>query len=151
MRRPGILLFSLLLLAARGVAAPPNTPVITEPGYDGEIVNPADLHMEAPNYSDPDGDAHASSDIEIWKVTPLAAAPGFTVEVVAGGFEMPVNIAFVPNPGPNPTDPLFYVTELYGTIKAVLRNGSVGTYAGASALGATPNPASLLNYNPTGA
>jgi hypothetical protein len=216
-----------LVAASNGSALlPPVTPVITEPSVDGQIVNPSDLHMEAPNYSDPDGDAHASSDIEIWKVStaekiwdapgktglekvhlhlgdgtfvgsytglheleygtdykvrwryrdvtgevsawgerlcrtsppgppgvpgpiPWTAPPGFTVEVVADGFEMPVNIAFVPNPGPNPTDPLFYVSELYGTIKVVLRNGTVGTYAGASALGASPNPASLLNYNPT--
>jgi len=35
---------------------------------------------------------------------PYSAAIGFTVEVVAGGFELPVNIAFVPNPGmPPPT------------------------------------------------
>src|ERR1700675_2562191 len=70
MRRWGIALFPLLLLAAgngRG-AAPPNPPVITEPSADGQVVNPADLHMEAPFYSDPDGDAHVSSDVEIWKV-----------------------------------------------------------------------------------
>src|SRR5581483_9123667 len=51
---------------------------------------------------------------------------------------LPVNIAFVPTPGPAGTDPLFYVTELYGTIKVVFRNGSVGTYA-----------SGLLNYDPT--
>jgi hypothetical protein len=229
MRRWGLALLPLLIAASNGSAPlPPATPVITEPSVDGQIVNPSDVHMEAPNYSDPDGDAWASSDIEIWKISPLekiwdapaktgvekahlhlgdgtfigsytgqhelaygtdykvrwryrdvngevsawaerffktappgppgvpgpipwSSAPGFTVEAVAGGFEMPVNIAFVPNPGPNQTDPLFYVSELYGTIKVVLRNGTVETYAGASALGASPNPASLLNYNPTGA
>src|SRR6185436_11347426 len=65
---------------------------------------------------------------------------GYTVEVVAGGFQLPVNIAFLPNPGPNLTDPLFYVTELYGTIKVVRRNGTVSVFA-----------ANLLNFNPTGA
>lgn len=65
--------------------------------------------------------------------------PGFDVEVVASGFQLPVNLAFVPNPGPNPTDPYFYVTELYGTIKVVTRNGAVSNYA-----------TGLLNFNPTG-
>lgn len=66
--------------------------------------------------------------------------PGYVVEVVASGFRMPVNIAFIPNPGPNPTDPLYYVTELYGTIKVVRRNGQVSTYVD-----------NLLNYTPSGA
>lgn len=66
--------------------------------------------------------------------------PGFKVEVVASGFQLPVNIAFVPNPGPNPGDPLYYVTELYGSVKVVTRNGSVSDYA-----------TNLLNFSPTGA
>jgi uncharacterized repeat protein (TIGR01451 family) len=66
--------------------------------------------------------------------------PGYAVEVVATGFQLPVNIAFVPSPGPNPTDPFLYVTELYGTIKVVLRDGTVADYA-----------TGLLNFNPTGA
>ncbi|MEX2218685.1 MAG: PQQ-dependent sugar dehydrogenase [Phycisphaerales bacterium] len=70
---------------------------------------------------------------------PWTAAPGFKVEVVATGFRLPVNIAFVPSPGPNPGDPYFYVTELYGTIRVVRRDGTVGTYADG-----------LLNFNPTG-
>lgn len=63
----------------------------------------------------------------------------FVVEPVATGFQLPTNIAFVPNPGPNPDDPYYYVTELYGTVKVVARNGSIGTYA-----------TGLLNFNPTG-
>jgi hypothetical protein len=69
---------------------------------------------------------------------PWAPASGFVVDVIAGGFRLPTNIAFVPNPGPNPGDPLFYITELYGTIKVVFRNGTVGTYA-----------SGLLNFNPS--
>lgn len=65
--------------------------------------------------------------------------PGYRVETVASGFQLPVNIAFVPEPGPAPGAPLFYVTELYGTIRVVRRDGQVGTYA-----------AGLLNFNPTG-
>lgn len=70
-----------------------------------------------------------------WAVT----QPGYKVEVVATGFQLPVNIAFVPSPGPHPDDPLFYVTELYGQIKVVNNDGHVGTYA-----------AGLLNFNPNG-
>lgn len=70
----------------------------------------------------------------------LAMEPGFVVEEVAGGFQLPTNIAFVPEPGLNPGDPLFYVTELYGTIKVVTNDFTVSTYA-----------TDLLNYDPTGA
>lgn len=65
--------------------------------------------------------------------------PGYKVEIVAGGFQLPVNIAFVPDPGPAPGDPLFYVSELYGTIKVVTRDGTVGDYA-----------TGLLNFDPSG-
>jgi glucose/arabinose dehydrogenase/fibronectin type 3 domain-containing protein len=65
--------------------------------------------------------------------------PGYKVEAVAGGFQLPVNIAFVPNPGTHPDDPLFYVVELYGQIKVVTNDGAVSDYA-----------TGLLNFNPTG-
>lgn len=64
---------------------------------------------------------------------------GYKVEVVATGFQLPVNIAFVPNPGNNPGDPAFYVSELYGSIKVVTKNGDVSTYSD-----------SLLNFDPGG-
>jgi len=66
-------------------------------------------------------------------------AADFRAEIVATGFQMPVNIAFIPNPGPLPTAPLYYVVELYGQIKVVRRNGVVSDYA-----------TGLLNFNPTG-
>lgn len=69
----------------------------------------------------------------------LVRQPGYVVEVVATGFQLPVNIAFVPNPGPGLDDPLYYVAELYGTIKMVTRGGAVSDYA-----------TNLLNFNPTG-
>lgn len=65
--------------------------------------------------------------------------PGFKVELVATDFQLPVNIAFVPDPGSEPDDPFFYVTELYGTIKVVTRDEAVSDYA-----------TNLLNFNPTG-
>ena len=67
------------------------------------------------------------------------AAAGYSVELVATGFQLPVNIAFIPNAGNNPTDPYFYVTELYGTIKVVTRDGTVSDYA-----------TNVLNFDPTG-
>ena len=65
--------------------------------------------------------------------------PGFRVERVATGFQLPVNIAFLPEPGAAPDDPFFYVTELYGTIKVVSRNGTVSDYA-----------SNILNFDPVG-
>ncbi|HEY3204306.1 MAG TPA: PQQ-dependent sugar dehydrogenase, partial [Thermoanaerobaculia bacterium] len=65
--------------------------------------------------------------------------PGFLIERVATGFQLPVDIAFIPTPAAGPDDPLFYVTELYGSIKLVTRAGDVSDYA-----------TSLLNFDPTG-
>ena len=65
--------------------------------------------------------------------------PGFVVEEVGTDFRLPVNIAFVPDPGPNPDDPLYYVTELYGSIQVVTRDGTKHEFA-----------TGLLDYNPTG-
>ncbi|MBC8107555.1 MAG: PQQ-dependent sugar dehydrogenase, partial [Anaerolineae bacterium] len=65
--------------------------------------------------------------------------PGYVVEPVQSGLRLPVNIAFVPNPGPNPNDPLYYVAELYGSIQVVRNNGTRSTFA-----------TGLLDYNPQG-
>jgi glucose/arabinose dehydrogenase len=64
---------------------------------------------------------------------------GYVVEPVLTNVRMAVNIAFVPNPGPNPTDPLYYVAELYGSIRVVQRNGQSQLFA-----------TGLLDYNPQG-
>ena len=78
----------------------------------------------------------------------VARQPGFRVEEVpftfpAGeqGWRLPTNIAFVPQVrrGPHPADPLFYVMELYGSIRVVTNDFTVHTYA-----------TGLLNYNPSG-
>jgi hypothetical protein len=63
--------------------------------------------------------------------------PGYKVEIVATNLQLPVNIAFLPNSGEHPNDPLLYVTELRGTIKLVTRDGTVTDYA-----------TNLLNYDP---
>jgi len=65
--------------------------------------------------------------------------PGYVVEPVQTGLRLPVNIAFVPNPGTAPSDPLYYVAELYGSIQVVRNDGSRQTFA-----------TSLLDYNPQG-
>jgi len=201
-----------LLFTGTAVAAPPDTPTITEPATDGQLVHPADVHMEAGGFSDPDGDTQTCTDWEIrtadlsqlvwhadcatgvlavhihlgdgqfsspftqldfgssyvlrarfhdsggetsdWAVRSFgtyppsspggeipwtAVQPGYQVDEVAGGLQLPTNIAFVPNPGSGPKDPLLYITELYGTIKVMTNDGTVSDYA-----------SGLLNYNPTG-
>jgi glucose/arabinose dehydrogenase len=71
---------------------------------------------------------------------PWRPRPGYAVEEFATDFQLPVNIAMVPDPGPHASDPLLYVTELYGLVKVVSRDGTVRDYT----------PESLLNFNPTG-
>lgn len=65
--------------------------------------------------------------------------PGYEVEVFAEGLTLPVNLAFLPNAAAAPDAPFLYVTELYGDIKVVARDGSVGTFA-----------SGLIDFNPTG-
>ena len=67
-----LLLFVLgMHSAAFSQNSPPNTPTITEPFFDGKIVNPADVHMETSPFSDPDpADVHLCTDWEIWTVNP---------------------------------------------------------------------------------
>ena len=53
--------------------------------------------------------------------------PGFEIEEVAAGLDLPVNIAFVPDAGTAPKAPLLYLTELYGQVKAITNDGSIYT------------------------
>jgi glucose/arabinose dehydrogenase len=89
---------------------------------------------ERPFTTSPEGPPGVPGEIP-WTVR----QPGYVVEIVAGGFQLPVNIAFVPNPGSAPDSPLLYVTELWGQIKVVKRNGTVSDYA-----------TNLLNFDPLG-
>ena len=109
-----------------------------------------------------DGSGRAGTDTSPWAERrfrtapvqqPVPSAPDWTVEQAGykvervpvkfaageGQFRLPVNIVFHPSPGPQPGDPLFYVTELYGTVRVVTRDYTVRTYA-----------SGLLNYDPTG-
>ena len=65
--------------------------------------------------------------------------PGYVVEPVQFGLRLPVNIAFVPNPGTGPQDPLYYIAGLYGEIDVVRRDGTRQTFA-----------SGLLDFNPQG-
>jgi len=89
---------------------------------------------ERPFTTSPEGPPGVPGEIP-WTVR----QPGYVVEIVAGGFQLPVNIAFVPNPGAAPDSPLLYVTELWGQIKVVKRNGTISDYA-----------TNLLNFDPLG-
>ena len=73
-----------------------------------------------------------SNIIENWWVF-----PGFEIELLATGLDLPVNLAFVQNPGDDPKAPLLYVTELYGQVKVITNDWKVHTYA-----------KNLLNYEP---
>ena len=64
--------------------------------------------------------------------------PGFEIELVATGLNLPVNLAFVPNPSSGAKAPLLYVTELYGQIKVITNDWTIHTYA-----------KELLNYDPS--
>src|SRR5262249_42897479 len=58
-----------------------------------------------------------------------ALAQGFTVRRDAEGFRFPTAIVFVPHPGSAPSDPLYFVTELQGTIKVVSNDRTVHVFA----------------------
>ena len=83
-----------------------------------------------PNFAD-----LSQGTLQPWRVV----HPGYKVELVATGFQLPVNIVFNPIPTDNPEAPLFYVTELYGNIKVVTNNGNISEYA-----------TDILNFNPIG-
>ena len=59
-----------------------------------------------------------------WRVT-----QGFRVELVADAFTLPVQIAPVPAPADAPDAPVAYVTELYGSVRALGADGSTWLYA----------------------
>ncbi len=58
-----------------------------------------------------------------------ALEKGFTLEVDTTGYELPTAIAFVPEPGRQPKSPLYFVTELRGSVKVVTRDRTVAEFA----------------------
>lgn len=63
-----------------------------------------------------------------WRAV-LAVQPGMAIEVDSQGFSLPTAIAFVPNPGPSPESPLYFVTELRGGIKVVTNDRTIYEFA----------------------
>lgn len=63
-----------------------------------------------------------------WKES-WAVEEGFSLELDTHGYHYPTAIAFVPSPGPDPKDPLYFVTELRGKIKVVTNDRTVYTFA----------------------
>ena len=58
-----------------------------------------------------------------------AVAEGLRIDRDTEGYHLPIAIAFVPEPGTGPKDPLYFVTELRGKVKAVTNDRSVYTFA----------------------
>lgn len=56
-------------------------------------------------------------------------AENLTMEIDTQGYSFPSHITFVPEPGTAPDDPLYFVTELKGTIKVVTNDRKVHTFA----------------------
>ncbi|MGH7849571.1 MAG: PQQ-dependent sugar dehydrogenase [Thermodesulfobacteriota bacterium] len=53
----------------------------------------------------------------------------FDISIDTEGYSLPSGIAFVPNPGKGPKDPLYFVLELRGKIKVVTNDRSIYTFA----------------------
>jgi hypothetical protein len=53
----------------------------------------------------------------------------FSIEIDTEGYHFPSAIAFIPEPGNGPKDPLYFVTELRGKVKVVANDRSVHTFA----------------------
>jgi hypothetical protein len=59
----------------------------------------------------------------------FAVRKSFDVAIDSTGYRLPTAIAFVPDPGTAPGDPLYYVTELRGTIKVVTNDRRIVEFA----------------------
>lgn len=67
----------------------------------------------------------ASADVEQDPLSFWAVDEGLVLKVDAAGFALPTAIAVVPSPGDAPDDPVYYVAELRGAVKAVTNDRSV--------------------------
>ena len=54
---------------------------------------------------------------------------GFSIEIDTQGYALPVNIAFVTEPGKRPDDPLYFIVELRGSVKVVTNDRTVHLFA----------------------
>lgn len=69
-----------------------------------------------------------AQDSDGWKKD-WALEKGFNISIDTEGYHFPSAIAFVPDPGKDPKDPLYFVLELRGKIKVVTNDRSVYTFA----------------------
>lgn len=53
----------------------------------------------------------------------------FSIEKDTSGYHYPTAVAFIPDPGAKPKDPLYFVTELRGKVKVVTNDRTVMTFA----------------------
>lgn len=58
-----------------------------------------------------------------------AVPEGFNLQIDTEGYQFPTAIAFVPEPGTQLKDPLYFVTELRGSVKVVTNDRSIYTFA----------------------
>jgi hypothetical protein len=56
-------------------------------------------------------------------------ADGLNMTIDTQGYQFPVQVVFVPNPGIGPKDPLYFVVEIKGNIKVVTNDRTVETFA----------------------
>jgi len=69
-----------------------------------------------------------ADDADAWR-DDWELAAGFALDIDTDGYRFPSSIAFVPSPGPGPKDPLYFVTELRGSLKVVTNDRSVLPFA----------------------
>ena len=72
--------------------------------------------------------AHAGEESYNWK-DDWTLVENFTIDIDTEGYNLSSAIAFVPEPGNGPKDPLYFVTELRGKVKVVTNDRSVYTFA----------------------
>ena len=70
----------------------------------------------------------SSNMVQHW-TTDWAVEKDFLLEVDTAGYELPTAIAFVPEPGHGPEDPLYFVAELRGRLKVVTNDRRVRVFA----------------------
>lgn len=72
---------------------------------------------------------HAADDAAAGWASDWAVRENFSIQIDTEGYHFPTAIAFVPNPGTGPKDPLYFITEIRGTIKVVTNDRSVHVFA----------------------
>jgi glucose/arabinose dehydrogenase len=72
--------------------------------------------------------AHAVEETYDWR-DDWTLHENFAIEKDTEGYHLPSAIAFVPEPGGGPKDPLYFVTELRGKVKVVTNDRTVHTFA----------------------